>query len=145
MKKSPKIKLGFDVAIKQLLKFMDSEVIKSKEQFLLHLRTAVRKATINLANYKEDRKINMEKEELLRDVIFIGSALLETTSQNHYYFNSLIASCFDIVEKGANITFNDSFIKKIATSKNEFVDVDGAKTVLLYYMFKSHFRYKPNS
>lgn len=136
------IKVRLDRAIKHLCNFMDENYINSiKPQFKLHLRTAICKAGVKLVNYQIDKKVNMEKVELLRDVVFLGSSLMETTSQNHIYFKSLISACFDIVELGANIRFDDDFIKKIASSKNEFMTNTDVNSVPLYYLFKSHFRY----
>lgn len=136
------VKVRFDRAIKHLCTFMDPSYIgENKPNFMLHLRTAISRAGVKLVNYQFDKKVNMEKVELLRDVVFIGSSLMETTSQNHIYFKGLIAASFDIVEHGANVKFDDDFIRKISSSKNEFMTNLEVNTISLYYLFKSHFRY----
>ncbi len=137
--KEPHIKVRLDRAIKHLNHFLGE--IEDKERYMLHMRSAIKKFGIKLVEYQSSKKVNMEHVELLRDVVFLGTSLMETTEKNHHYFRSLIASCFDIVEESNNVTFDGDFIDKVVSSKKEFMDSLEVKTVALYYTFKSHFRY----
>lgn len=137
--KEPHIQARLDRAINHFEHFLGS--VEDKERYKLHLRSAIKKFIIKLVEYQSSKKVNMEHVELLRDVVFLGTSLMETTEKNHHYFRSLIASCFDIVEECNNVTFDDDFVVKIVSSKKEFMDSLEVKTVSLYYIFKSHFRY----
>ena len=139
----PHIKARLDRAIKHLEHFLGT--VENKEIFKTHLRSAIKKFTLKLVEYQSSKKVNMEKVELLRDIVFLGTSLMETTEKNHHYFRSLISACFDIVEESNQVVFNDDFVTKIVSSKKEFMDSLEVKSVALYYIFKSHFRYVSKS
>ena len=139
----PVVNVNYRVAIKQLHSFMDESKL-NKDLHRELLKRALKKASLKLVNYQIDKKINMEKVELLRDVIFIGSSLIEATNNNHVYYRAVIASAFDIIEKTIGVEFTDDFIDKLTTSKDIFFNGTTFNTVAFYFMFKSHFRYSSN-
>jgi len=139
----PIINTNYIVAIKLLYKFTDKETI-NKELYKQHLKRALKNASLKLANYQIDKKVNMQKVELLRDVIFIGTSLIEETSNNHIYYRATILASFDIIEKNLNVKFTDDFIKKLTTSKDIYLANSIFNTIAFYFMFKSHFRYSSN-
>ncbi len=139
----PIINTNYIIAIKLLYKFTDKETL-NKELYKQHLNRALKNASLKLANYQIDKKVNMQKVELLRDVIFIGTSLIEETSNNHIYYRAVIAASFDIIEKTVNIKFTDDFIKKLTTSKDIYLVNSTFNTIAFYFMFKSYFRYSSN-
>ena len=86
----------------------------------------------------------MQKIELLRDVIFIGTSLIEETNNNHIYYRAVVMASFDIVQKSINIKFTNDFIKKLTTSKDIYLLNSTFNTIAFYFMFKSYFRYTTN-
>ena len=137
----PKININYSTAIKHLQLFLPDET-KRQEHYKEYLKRALKIASIKLVNYQVSTRVNMEKIELLRDVIFIGSSFIEVTNNNHVFYRAVIASAFDIVEKALNVKFEDDFIDKITKSKDIYFDGATFNTVAFYLLFKSHFRYK---
>jgi len=140
---APVVNVNYRVAIKQLNHFIANEHLYT-DLYKQHLRRALKNASLKLVNYQIDKKINMEKVELLRDVIFIGTSLIEETSNNHIYYRAVIAASFDIIEKTVNIKFTDDFIQKLTISKDIYLVNSIFNTIAFYFMFKSHFRYSSN-
>jgi len=138
-KNQPIINVNYEVALRHLQRFLPKET-KTEDIYKEHLKRALKIASLKIVNYQISTKVNMQKVELLRDVIFIGSSFLETTNSNHIYYRTLIAGSFDIIEKTMGVKFTNDFIEKITTSKSVFLDTN-FNTVAFYLLFKSHFRY----
>ena len=74
-KKSDKITVDFNAAIEHLNKFIT--VHPSEKQFLVqHLHMAIKNATYRMIKYRAKYGVDMEKMELLRDVIAIKNSIL---------------------------------------------------------------------
>ena len=67
------VKLDYKTAINQLSKFLNVRR-ENKEILRLQLEQSVNIAVFKLLQYRHKYGVGMEKEELLRDVVFIGSS-----------------------------------------------------------------------
>jgi len=140
-KTSNKITVDFAAAIKHLNKFI---VINSSEkQFLIqHLQMAIKNATYRMIKYRSKYGVDMEKMELLRDVVFVGTSLIEQSSNNTKYYKSVVKACMSLVEIGTDKEFNSGFINKMLRAMAAFQCNQGQhfQTEAFYFVFKTHFR-----
>jgi F420-dependent methylenetetrahydromethanopterin dehydrogenase len=89
----------------------------SKAAFASHLQAAAKSAALKLARYQLSSKVNMGRAEFLRDVVFLGAALVESGKSGTPYYQALVGAAFDITMAGASVDFEDSFIKKVSGAK----------------------------
>jgi hypothetical protein len=84
----------------------------------------------------------MEKIELLRDVVFIGTSLIEQSSNNTKYYKMLVKACMSLVEIGTKKNFTDGFTDKMLRAMSAFQCNEGVhfQTEAFYFVFKTHFR-----
>jgi hypothetical protein len=140
-KKSNKVVLDYSAAIEHLNKFF---TIDSSEKNLLvmHLDMAIKNATYRMFTYRSKYGVDMEKMELLRDVVFLGTSLIEQSSNNTKYYKGLVKACMSLVEIGTNKKFAKGFTNKMFRAMSAFQCSQGQyfQTVAFYFVFKAHFR-----
>jgi len=140
-KTSDKITVDFTAAIEHLNKFII--VHPSEKQFLVqHLHMAIKNSTYRMIKYRAKYGVDMEKMELLRDVVFIGTSLIEQSSNNTKYYKGVVKACMSLVEIGTNKKFTTGFIDKMLRAMAAFQCNQGQhfQTEAFYFVFKTHFR-----
>ena len=134
------VKLNYKAAIHHLGQFLEIPT-SEKEILKLHLEYAINNATLKLLHYRKKYGVNMEKEELLRDVVFIGTSLFEKNPTNPIYYKAVVKACFALIEIATNQQFEKEFIKKLLRAYNDFLCNNSQFfTEAFYFIFKSHFR-----
>ena len=140
-KKSNRVTVDYVVAIEHLNKFL---TINSSEKKLLvmHLKMAIKNATYRMLKYRNKYGVDMEKMELLRDVVFLGTSLIQQSSNNTKYYKGLVKACMSLVEIGTNKKFAEGFTNKMFRAMSAFQCSQGQyfQTVAFYFVFKAHFR-----
>ncbi len=106
-------------------------------------------ATYKMQKYRSKFLVNMEKEELLRDVIFFGSSLIsqvKNKSDSSIFYKSLVKASASIIEIETKKKFDRKFILKILKAKSSFECNDGIhfQAEAFYFLFKTHFRISNN-
>lgn len=135
------VKLDYRTAINQLSEFLNVRV-EDKEVLKLQLEQAVNVAVFKLLQYRKKYGVGMEKEELLRDVVFIGTSLAEKNHNNPMYYKAVVKACCSLVEIATNKEFEKEFINKILKASNAFQCNGGShfSAEAFYFIFKTHFR-----
>ncbi|MFA6396549.1 MAG: hypothetical protein WCW84_11340 [Sulfurimonas sp.] len=135
------VALDFTSAIKHLSQFMEIRE-NEKDTFILKFQQANKIAVFKLLKYRTKYGVDMEKEELLRDVVFIGTSLVEASSNNFRYYKSVVKACLAIVEIETQKSFEDGFSKKLLKAMNAFQCNNGVifSSEAFYFVFKTHFR-----
>jgi len=136
-----KVTLDFTTAINHLNNFI--EIRKNeKDIFKLKLQQAEKTAVYKLLKYRSKYGIDMEKEELLRDVVFIGTSLVESSSSNFRYYKAVVKASLAIVEIETKKSFTQEFVEKMLKAMNAFQCNNGVhfSTEAFYFVFKTHFR-----
>jgi hypothetical protein len=140
-KKSNRVTVDYVVAIEHLNKFL---TINSSEKKLLvmHLKMAIKNATYRMLKYRNKYGVDMEKMELLRDVVFLGTSLIQQSSNNTKYYKGLVKACMSLVEIGTNKEFTEGFTNKMLRAMSAFQCSQGQyfQTEAFYFVFKAHFR-----
>ena len=140
-KKSNRVTVDYVAAIEHLNKFL---TINSSEKKLLvmHLKMAIKNATYRMLKYRNKYGVDMEKMELLRDVVFLGTSLIEQSSNNTKYYKGLVKACMSLVEIGTNKEFTEGFTNKMFKAMSAFQCGQGEyfQTEAFYFVFKAHFR-----
>ncbi|GHV07955.1 hypothetical protein AGMMS50229_15600 [Campylobacterota bacterium] len=134
---TPQILIDFDAAERMLERHMK---IDNLAIYKTHIAFAIKNATLKIARYQNALHINMQKVELLRDVVFVGASLVERGSAGESYYRALVCACFEIVMDFTGAKFEPDFIKKIASSKQIFFKQPHFNAEAFYLLFKSHFR-----
>jgi hypothetical protein len=141
----PYITINNVVAIKHILSFIEFEKYE-KSILKLNLELANKNALIRLAQYQRNIGVNMEKEEFLRDVAFIGGSLIEIFKNNSRIYTGVVLACFDIL-MNRECKFEDEFITKMLKMKNYFLcncNQNEFQSEAFYLLFKSYFRRENN-
>ena len=135
------VKLDYKTAINQLSKFLNVRR-ENKEILRLQLEQSVNVAVFKLLQYRNKYGVGMEKEELLRDVVFLGSSLAERYPNNPMYYKALVKACFSLVEIAMDKEFEPEFIEKMLKANNAFQCNNGThfSAEAFYFIFKTHFR-----
>ena len=134
------VKLNYKSAIHHLGQFLEVSP-SDKDTLKNHLEYAINTATFKLLNYRQKYGISMEKEELLRDVVFIGTSLFEKNPNNPMYYKAVVKACFALIEISTNKQFDKVFINKLLKSYSAFQCLGvHFSTEAFYFIFKSHFR-----
>ena len=135
------VKLNYKAAIHHLGQFL--EVPSNQKEILkIHLEYAINNATLKLLRYRKKYGVNMENEELLRDVVFIGTSLFERIPSNPMYYKAVVKACFALIEISTNKSFEKEFILKLLRAYNDFLCDSQFLTEAFYFIFKGHFRLK---
>ena len=140
-KTSNSVTVDFTAAIEHLNQFLF--INSSEKQFLVqHLQMAIKNATYRMIKYRSKYGVDMEKMELLRDVVFIGTALVEQSSNNAKYYKSVVKACMSLVEIGTTKHFTKGFTDKMLRAMSAFQCNQGQhfQTEAFYFVFKTHFR-----
>jgi len=136
-----KVSLDFKSAIKHLSQFME---IREQERgvFTQKFQLANKVAVFKLLQYRQKYGVDMQKEELLRDVVFIGTSLVEASSSNLRYYKSVVKACLAIVEIETGKSFEPEFANKLLKAMSAFQCNAGVhfSAEAFYFVFKSHFR-----
>ena len=135
------VRLDYKTAINQLSKFLSVRV-EDKEILRLQLEQAVNIAVFKLLQYRKKYGVGMEKEELLRDVVFIGTSLAEKNHNNPMYYKAVVKACCSLVEIAIKKEFEKEFIEKMLKANNAFQCNGGShfSAEAFYFIFKTHFR-----
>lgn len=139
--KAQSVRLDYRTAINQLSEFLTVER-HSKEILKLQLENAVNIAIFKLLKYRKKYAVGMEKEELLRDVVFIGTSLAEKNPNNPMYYKAVVKACFSLVEISTKKEFEPKFVEKMLKANNAF-QCNGDthfSAEAFYFVFKTHFR-----
>ena len=136
-----KVTLDFTTAIKHLNNFIEIRE-NEKDIFQLKLQQAEKTAVYKLLKYRSKYGIDMEKEELLRDVVFIGTSLVESSSSNFRYYKAVVKASLAIVEIETQKSFTQEFVEKMLKAMSAFQCNNGVhfSTEAFYFVFKTHFR-----
>jgi len=142
---NPVISVNFTSAIKQLFRFIKLDKFK-QEKVRLELKTVIKRASLKMVTYQRKIGVNMSKTELLRDVAFLGTTLVELLENNQKIYKGVALACIDIVQMNNKCEFENEFILKIMKSKTYFFcnvyNQNRFQTEAFYLLFKSHFRIK---
>lgn len=136
-----KVSLDFEAAISHLSQFMQIREVE-KEAFTQKFQQANKIATFKLLQYRQKYGVDMQKEELLRDVVFIGTSLVEASSNNLRFYKSVVKACLSIVEIETEKSFEIGFANKLLKAMNAFQCNSGVhfSAEAFYFVFKTHFR-----
>jgi hypothetical protein len=139
--KKNEINTHYRAAIEHLNKFLRVDSVE-KKLLVIHLELAIKNARFRMSEYSAKYRVNMEKIELLRDVVFIGTSLIEQSSNNTKYYKMLVKACMSLVEIDTKKKFEDEFIKKMLIAKPAFQCDKGRyfQIEAFYFVFKTHFR-----
>lgn len=135
------IQLDYNAAVAHLSLFIDIETHR-KKMFKRHLELAFRNGTYKLLKYRAKYGVDMERSELLRDVVFIGTSLVEQSSNNIWYYKAVVKACLSIVEMETEKSFSDEFAQKMLKAISSFQCNQGVhfSSEAFYFVFKTHFR-----
>jgi hypothetical protein len=136
---SQAIKLDLQSALHHLAEFLTIHKVH-KDIFLRDIEDAVNIATFKLLQYRSKYGVGMEKEELLRDIVFLGSALYERHPDNPMYYKATVKACAALIENTTGKTFDIKFIEKLLKAYSSFYCNRTFNSDILYFIFKTHFR-----
>jgi len=136
-----KVTLDFGSAIAHLNHFVEIRE-NEKSIFKQKLQQAEKTAIYKLLKYRSKYGVDMEKEELLRDVVFIGTSLVEASSNNFRYYKAVVKAALSIVEIETQKSFTKEFVEKMLKAMSAFQCNGGVhfSTEAFYFVFKTHFR-----
>jgi len=137
MKLPEDMKVNFYDAIKHLEYFLE---IDNPQILKEHFTYAVQNATTKLLHYRKKYGVNMENEEILRDVIFIGASLFERLPSNPEYYKATIKAAFALVEIATDKSFDNVFVEKMLKAYKDFSCPPHFNVESLYFVFKGHLR-----
>lgn len=143
----PHITLDMEAAYSQLRRFISDDVHKKINDVGL-FKESVKVGLLKMTEYQRTISVNMEKEEILRDICFLAGGMIEkhvnTSNISVSIYKAMIAACFDIVEAKITGEFSKHFIEKIMRAYSIYWSNYTGRMVFnstaVYLMFKSHLR-----
>ena len=133
------IQFCFNEAIEHLGKFLNIP-ISLKEMYDRNLEDAINTATFKLLQYRSKYGVGMEKEELLREIVFLGTSLAERHPTNPIYYKATVKACASLVEILTKKTFDINFISKLLKANSAFQCNQYFSSETFYFIFKTHFK-----
>jgi len=139
--------VDFSVAVKHPAYFIDFPNPIARNTFKSELKNMIKNASILLVDYSRSVGVDMQKEELLRDVCFLGAVVSWRFNHQRWCYDALVAACADIVEHATGRRYQDNFIKKLKKCGGYFTFKNGESsssiafaTIPFYLLFKAAIR-----